>query len=297
MKQNNKKESPASTNKYKLGVFLEAGGNKVFFVNGVLSILDKENIKIDMLVGLSSSAAILFAFLFGKSLYAVNLFAHKLDHNNKNFYLLRKEHFPHNEIYGSSVSHLLEEYPAKEIFSDFLILGSSTPRKWVTFKATLATFFLILKYGFKINLLKYFRDAFDVSEARITNKNILSRAELTSFIMGSSTIFPFIKPHYLNESLILDGGLLDIDYENLLFDCEKKIIIHTEKGQTSTVGNTLHIYSDERIPNNMLDYTNGSKVIWLHKLGENVMSRNISLLKSFIGQAKVYSGGAIPAVL
>ena len=136
-----------------------------------------------------------------------------------------------------------------------------------------------------------------MSEARITNKNILSRAELTSFIMGSSTIFPFIKPHYLNESLILDGGLLDIDYENLLSDCEKKIIIHTEKGKTSTVGNTLHIYSDERIPNNMLDYTNGSKVIWLHKLGENVMSRNISLLKSFIGQAKVYSGGAIPAVL
>ena len=127
--KNDKNKMPTPENKNKLGVFLEAGGNKVFFANGVLSILGRENIKIDLLVGLSSSAAILFAFLFNKSLYAVDFLAHKLDQNRKNFYLLRKEHFPHDEIYESSVSHLLEEYPTKEIFSDFLILGSSTPKK------------------------------------------------------------------------------------------------------------------------------------------------------------------------
>src|SRR3989344_1976455 len=268
---------------YKSGAFLKAGGNKVFFVNGVLNVLNKENIKIDLLVGSSSSAPILLAYLLHQNVDALQLFASKLDQNKRNFYLFHKPHFPHNEIYRDSVSYLVQEYQSKNIEGHFVIFGAQTPPDMPVLKGSLASVFLTLKYGLGINLLGLFRKIFEIHEIRITEQDRLSSTEMTDFIMGSSTIYPFVDLHRMKGSLILDGSLLDMHHDEMLSDCEKKIVIHTRQGITQVIKDTLHIYANQAVPNNVLDYTSGAKVIWLHRLGEVVMLENLPLLKNFIG--------------
>lgn len=268
---------------YKSGAFLEAGGNKVFFVNGVLSVLDKENIKIDLLVGSSSSAPILLAYLLNQNVDALQLFAAKLDQNKRNFYLFHKPHFPHNKIYKDSVSYLVQEYQSRKPDGHFVIFGAQTSSRMAVLKGSLASMVLLLKHGLAINLLGLFRKIVKIREARITEQDKLSSVEMTDFIMGSSTIYPFIDLHRVSNSLVLEGALLGKPYDEMLSGCEKKIVIHTKQGMTQVVKDTLHIYADQPIPNNVLDYTSGARIIWLHKLGEAVMLKNLALLKSFIG--------------
>ncbi|HEY4516915.1 MAG TPA: patatin-like phospholipase family protein [Candidatus Paceibacterota bacterium] len=273
--------------KYKLGAFLEAGGNKVFFVNGVLSILNKENIRIDMLVGSSSAAPILLAYLLHQNTDALQLFAAKLDHNKRNFYLVHRPHFPHNKIYKDSVSYLVREYQSKKTDGHFIIFGAQMRPNLSVLEGWLATLFLIVRYGLGINLLGMFRRLFKVHEMRITERDTLGSVEMTNFILGSSTIYPFINLHRMRGSLILEGALLDMPYDEMLSGCEKKIVIHTKRGITQIVKDTLHIYADQAIPNDVLDYTGGARVIWLHRLGETVMRQNLVLLKNFIEPASV----------
>ncbi len=269
--------------KYEIGLFLDAGGNKAFFVNGVLDIFNKEAFKIDKVVGYSSSAAIVFSYLFNKTKFAVDLFETKLNENEKNFYWFRENHFPHDKIYESGIAQTLQEYP-EGISSDYFIIATITSKSFKFFKLVLASLLLGLRVVFKINLMKLFRKMLGITEIVVTNMDNLSRGELTSFIMGSSTIYPFIQPRYLNGKLIMEGGLLDIEHESYLNDCNKKIIIHTVKGKTRIVGNVLHIYSHKRIPNNVLDYTDGSKVVKINKIGESAALKNLQLIKKFIDQ-------------
>ncbi|HEY4487674.1 MAG TPA: patatin-like phospholipase family protein [Candidatus Paceibacterota bacterium] len=268
--------------KYKLGAFLEAGGNKVFFVNGILGVLNKENIKIDLLVGSSSSAPIILAYLLNQNIDALELFAAKLDKNKRNFYLFNKPHFPHHEIYKDSVSYLVQKYQSQKIDGHFVIFGARTSSNMAVLKGSLASVFLILKHGLGVNLLGLFRKILKIHEIRITERDRLSNTEMTDFIMGSSTIYPFIDLHRMKGSLILEGSLLNINRDEVLSNCEKKIIIHTKQGITRIVNDTLHIYADQAIPSNVLDYTSGARVIWLHKLGEAVMLQNLALLRDFM---------------
>jgi len=52
---------------HRVGAFLEAGGNKVFFVNGILEALRREGVQIDFLVGFSSSSPITLAYILGQN--------------------------------------------------------------------------------------------------------------------------------------------------------------------------------------------------------------------------------------
>ena len=171
---------------YKFGAFLEAGGNKVFFGNGVLSVLNKENIKIDLLVGSSSSAPIILAYLLNQNADALKLFAEKLDKNKRNFYPFHKPHFPHNKIYKDSVSYLVQEYQSKKVGGHFVIFGAQTSSSAAIFKGSLASIFLLLKHSLGINLLGLFRKILKIHETRITERDRLSGAEMTDFIMRPS---------------------------------------------------------------------------------------------------------------
>src|SRR4051812_23879254 len=98
---------------HKIGAFLEAGGNKVFFVNGILSVLKREQIPVNLYVGFSSSAPILVATLLGRNREVMESFARKLESNKRNFYFFRRPHFPQNDIYKDSVLLLAEDYTRK----------------------------------------------------------------------------------------------------------------------------------------------------------------------------------------
>ncbi len=270
-----------------------SGGNKVFFVNGILTVLNEENIKIDKIVGFSSSSVIIFPFLFKKTKQALAFFAKQLDENPQNFYWFRKPHFPHDEIYEKGVEEALKGY-SRNIPSDFFLIGSKTSKDWQFFKLFFSSVSLALRYVFKINVLNFLRGSFNIKKIVITNRDNLSKDELKNFIMGCSTIYPFISPHYFRGSLILEGDLFEPTYKKYLSDCEKKIIIHTHKGRTRVVKNVFYIHSEEIIPNNVVDYTNSSNIIYLHKLGESVMRKNLLQLKSFIGSSeKVSTQGSV----
>ncbi len=270
-------------NKYKVGIFLEAGGNRVFFGNGVLDVLNREHVRIEYLVGFSSSAPVIFAYLLKKNDYVARMFARALDDNKKNFYLFRREHFPHDGIYRNAVADILTDFGKDPATSDFVILGTRTSKTLPRLKALLSTFLLVLRHGLNMNLLKSFRHLFRMEEMRIDKKNGLSRKELIEFIMGTSTLYPFIGLHYVRNSLVLEGALLDPDYRKLLANCDKRIVIHTEQGTTEVMGDTLHICADEPVPNNVLDYTDGSKVLRLHETGRRVMTKHLPLVRKFIG--------------
>ncbi len=269
--------------KYNLGVFLDAGGNKAFFCNGIVNVLHRENIKLDKLVGYSSSAGILAASLYKKNQEMMELYVKKLNANSKNFYWLKKKHFPHEEIYGSCVSQSLQDYPAKA-FSDFSIISTITSRYLKMFKIIFCTVLLALRVLYKINILKFFRKILGIKEVIMTNSDVSNRDELINFIMASSSVYPFIKPRLMYGKMVMEGGLLDLNFESYFDDCDKKIIIHTEKGITRVADNVMHIYADETIPGNILDLTDGFAIVWLHNLGESVMVKNLSLLKSFMGK-------------
>lgn len=268
--------------KHRTAVFIEAGGNKVFFANGVLDVLYRENIIFDKAAGFSSASPIILAYLLGLSNKALDIFAKKLNQNKKNFYFFEANHFPHNKIYKDSVSELIEGHPLKDIESDFVIYASQTSASWSKLKGSLASVILLLRFGFRINLLKYFGKAFFIKSATLTKESLLSKREVLDFIIGSSTIYPFINLYYVKGVLILDGALLDLDYKQVLSDAQKKVIIHTEQGETKQIGDIFHIYADKPVPSNVLDYTDGSKIIELHKLGQTVMEDTLPLLMRFL---------------
>lgn len=267
--------------KYKLGVFVEAGGNKVFFANGVLSVLNKEGIKIGKIVGFSSSGPIILAYLLNKNDEALEIFAKRLDANKNNFYLFNKEHFPHNNIYRNSIEELLGNDYKEKIKSDFTIFASSSNNSFTRIKSLFVSLFLYLD-ELGINFLKKLRILFNIIKVEIVNDGLNDKEKLIDFIMGSSTLYPFIKPQVIGDNLIMEGALLKLNPNQEILDCDRKIIIHNKYGISQIINDTLHIYIEENIPINILDYTNGKNIRDLQKIGEDVMNKNLVKLKDFI---------------
>lgn len=267
--------------KYKLGVFVEAGGNKVFFANGVLGVLNKEGINIDKIVGFSSSGPIILAYLLNKNEEALEIFAKRLEANKNNFYLFNKDHFPHNNIYRNSIEDLLGNDYKEKIKSVFIIFASSSNSSFVRIKSLFVSLFLYLD-ELGINFLKKLRMLLNIIKVKRGNESLDDKEKLINFMMGSSTLYPFIKPQVIDSNLIMEGALLKLDSNQELLDCERKIIIHTKYGISQIIDDTLHIYIEENIPINILDYTNGKNIRDLNKIGEEVMKKNIIKLKDFI---------------
>lgn len=267
-----------------VGIFLKPGGNKVFFVNGVLKVFAQEGIKVDHLIGYSSSSAILFAHLFSCHDFIVDIFGHKLKNNKKNFYLCRKNKFPHTDIYKGAVQEMfLQEHVVCDNNTSYVVIATKTSKAFMKIKGLIATISLILeKIGVKA--IPFFKSVCKVSDfcydSRYSHK--LSTEQLINLIVGSSTIYPFITLHTLENFVILDGAIATVDPMMYLHNFSKKIIIHTKMGETRIEDNVLHIYSSQKISHNILDYTDDSAIRILHKNGENDARKNIDLIKKYI---------------
>lgn len=270
--------------KYKLGIFVEAGGNMVFFSNGVLKALKKRNIKANYIAGFSSSAAIMFGYILDCNDFILEDFKIKLNNNKKNFYFFKKEHFPHNQIYKSSVEKIFLNFGRNALCfdTDFTVIAAITSKKWIWAKGLSASLILLLR-NIGIDIRRYFNKACKIKlfEAGSEFKN--KTEELINIIIGSSCLWPFIKLHFWKDKLVLDGGLVYSSYKKYLEQCEKGIVIHTDRGKTSVRNNILHFYASQDVPFNVLDYTDGSKLEIMHEAGEREVFANQKLLDDFIG--------------
>lgn len=93
-----------------IGVFLCGGGNKVLFGDGFLNELESRGIKPDYWTSKSASGGIMIGQLLGRSNELLRIFLSKCRKNKKNFYLLRREHFPHDRMLRTSLLELIDRY-------------------------------------------------------------------------------------------------------------------------------------------------------------------------------------------
>lgn len=267
---------------HRIGAFLEAGGNKVFFVNGVLAALAREGIEIDYLAGYSSAAPIVLAHFAGRHMDILDDFAERLDSNRKNFYWFKRPHFPQDDIYRAAVTALVEHFRSYHYGGSFEIYGAATTSRFRVLKSILTSLFLLLRYSLHINLLWLLRRILNIEPRVITEHSDMSRERLVRFIMGSSSLYPFIGHYRVGHDLILEGALLEVPPSVALENCLKKIVIHTDQGVSGTFGNVFHIYAADPIPNNILDYTDGSAVRTLHTHGEAVVGSCVAELRAYL---------------
>jgi len=264
----------------KVGVFLEAGGNKAFFVCGVLKKFCEKNIKVNHLIGLSSSSSILFTHCFKCHDEMLEIFANKLKKNKKNFYFL-DEHFPQSNIYESSIRYMFKYYDKKKIDMDYTIIASHCSKKLKKTKGIFATITMAFENK-KFSYIKIFDKVFDVKSFVVDSSMKLDNESLINIIMGSSTIYPAIKLHEYNNELILEGNLARINQKQMLKNFDKKIIIHTDKGKTKVEDDILHIYSKYKIPNNILDYKDDRPIRELFKNGKEEVEDNLELIQYYL---------------
>ncbi|MFA7310182.1 MAG: patatin-like phospholipase family protein, partial [Candidatus Paceibacterota bacterium] len=273
----------AQAKKYRCSLFLEAGGNRVFFVNGVLKVLAQEGIHIDHVMGFSSSSAVLFAYLNNANDDILRVFADRLRANKSNFYFFTRPHFPHTAMYASSVSYLLG-LPRMRSGIAYSIIAARTSSRFAVERALLASFALALKYSLHIPIAPLTR-LLGIGSITVTDVDDLGKDELLDLIVGSSTIYPFIGLHYFKGSLLLDGALTEPEPALLNESSERVIIIHTAQGMTREDGSVLHMYSDSVIPLNVLDYTDPDGIVRLHAAGERSARLSLPLIRKFLAKA------------
>ena len=263
-----------------LGIFLPGGGNRAFFELGFLHELKKHNIVADLLIGVSSSSAVMLEEIFNMPGVSLDFFGKRLRANKKNFYFFKKPHTPHNEIYRGSIKELLDRYkyiPKNKM--SWKIIATETSKSNVKTKSILASFLLLLKpramKKMGLTLLK-------AEEKIFSSEDNLRTKDLLNIIMGSSMIYPFIKPHFHKGKLLMEGGLSYWDFSNLFAGCEKALIVNPQKGKTKKIKNKLHIFSKKKIPLNILDYTSKEKIQKLYVLGKNEARSQLAIIKKYL---------------
>jgi hypothetical protein len=254
--------------KNNLGVYLEGGGNKVFFSLGFLQEIRKQGVRPSLFVGVSASSAIMFEEIVGYEGESLKI-----------FYCFKKEHFPHNRIYSDSVAEFLAHVPDIPKKKKWKIVVSLSSAKFCRLKSFLSS--LVIAFPFKW-LKKSFRRLMGVEVLSFGPRDFRNLKDLANVIVGSSTIYPFIKPHFFNGKLLMEGGLASPDYEHFFKDCERSLVINPSKGETKKIGNSLFVFSSEDVPLNVLDYTHEKKIFELYNLGRKEARKQMSVIKDYL---------------
>jgi len=264
----------------KLGIFLGPGGNMAFYCLGFLDELKSRGIAADLLVGTSASSAIMLETIFNKPGISLKYFGKRLEANKKNFYFLKRPHLPHNDIYKGAIEELLSKY--KKISRskmEWKIITTQTSKKYMYLKLVAATFLFSLKQKPAKNIILSLLRA---KERIFSSKDKLSPSDLENIIIGSSTIYPFIKPHFYKGKLLMEGGLPYWNFKKIFKGCDKIIIINPKKGKTKSADNILQIFSTKKVPLNILDYTSKEKIIDLYNLGKIEAGAQLPVIKKYV---------------
>lgn len=268
MKQNN------------LGIFLGGGGNKVFFDLGFVQELRRQKIIPKLLVGVSASSAIMFEEILENEGISLKNFGKRLKKNKKNFYFFSKNHFPHNDIYKNSIQKIIgtgKRLPKTNI--SWKILTSRTSKKFCKIKCIFSSIVLLMD---KILIQKIFTKVFGIKRKIFSSKDNLSAKDIINIIMGSSTIYPFIQPHFYKNDLILEGSLINVNYSSLFQKNKKVLIINPCKGRTKIIKKYLHIFSSTKVPLNILDYTNENNIFDLYNQGRREAKFQLGIIKNYL---------------
>jgi len=218
------------------GLAIYAGGNHVFYVAGVLKFFVENGLKFDAVATYSSGSAILPFFINNNLEEAPEIFGQYLDQNKRNFYYgnigTGRPVFPHDQIYSSAISNVVDlkktnEYgkPLRVIVSEFD--GKKFPEALVGIGAVISmTLNSLAKTSTPSVFLRLFKSLFAVGGYIVDIRQCTSKEEIINLILGSSTIYPFIRIRQRMGRSMLDGKVSLISPVEALEDCEHVMSIH-----------------------------------------------------------------------
>lgn len=266
--------------KYKIGLAVFAGGNHIFYIMGLLKSLLDKGLVFDVLSTYSAGSAIVTDILNNTLDKPFIHFKKLLEENEKNFYLenlfSNKDVMPHNTMYSDVVEHIL--IPQVIERSDKIVrvistrINSCCPRS----KALLAMLSLLVysktKKTIGEDILRVVKKLFKFESITFTNQDFSSNERAFNIVMGSSTIYPFIKLHSLDGEFYIDGKHGMVSPIDILSDCEHVLSLHAHDTWPTPRPNLIQHFPPQKVKVSPLDYTDakGIEVAYLHGISDGV---------------------------
>jgi predicted acylesterase/phospholipase RssA len=264
---------------YDLGFFLKGAGNGVFYSLGVVSCLREKGISPDLIAGFSSSSAVIFEEIIGCYDEGRSIFKEKISENKKNFYFFRKEHFPHDRIYRSTVSKIVSKYNPEKRLMDWRIVAVLTSKRFTTLKRIFSLIGLKLGEILPKSLILKILAAKSIYLNSWDNPN---NSEIENMIMGSSSLYPAIKTYHHKDKLILDGGLHNFEHKDILNNSKKGLIISPFERSVKERNNYLYVGPEKKIEIHLLDYNTAENIDDLFQRGLEDGEKYFEKIKEYV---------------
>lgn len=235
------------------GLAIYADGCRIFYVLGVLKFFFEKDLQFDVIATYSAGSAVLPVIVAGDFDRAVGIFAPLMEANTRNAYIENlfssEDVFPHDGIYTQAVAEVLEPdrmsgfgKPLRVVVSEFQprLLGAEL----VAFCGLAALFLHEMTRGAGRSIfLKAFKRLFSIGPAVIDIRRCASREEVATVILGSSTIYPFIRVRERGGRPMLDGLMSLHGPVGALSDCDLVLSVHPEHPSLSSLTSREGLFS------------------------------------------------------
>jgi predicted acylesterase/phospholipase RssA len=274
----------------KTGLAIYAGGNHIFYIAGVLQYFIEKGLKFDAVATYSSGSAIL-PFLIDNTLRdAPEIFGRSLDRNTRNFYpaniFTELPLFPHDQIYSSAISAAVDlkkttEYPKplRVIVAEFD--GDKIPKPLAGICGLVAmTLNSLARTSTPSAFLRTFKSLFAVTARIVDLRQCTSKQDIVDVILGSSTIYPFIRIRQRLGRSMLDGKVSLTSPVEALVDCEHVMSIHAHHSYLPVRQGLTPVFPLSKVTVGPLNYVGSSGVKSAFAQGYAEAEQHYARLKS-----------------
>ena len=245
----------------KIGLALGGGGARGACHIGVLRVLEDNGIIPDVIAG--TSAGSMIGAMYASELNAKIVEEKYMKHiQSENFKDLGFRYIPNSEKDDSIFSQIV-----KQIKNQYVLMVSSN-RKSIIKNERLSKAAKILFEADRFEDLKIplFVSATDLITG---NPIIYKTGNLVDAVVQSSTIPGFVEPTYLNNRMLVDGGIsLPTPVTPLIGECDFIIAVNITRGVTN-----------QPEPNNIFEILNRSRDVSIGQLNKYVLEKSNFVIK------------------
>ncbi|MES9906870.1 MAG: hypothetical protein ABW168_29850 [Sedimenticola sp.] len=277
----------------RLGLAIYAGGNHSFYIAGVLKYLRENGLVFDVVSTYSASSGVYPYFISDRYEKGMEQFLKCFGDNRKNIDLggLFKGRyiFPHDAIYECMVRNAVKEYvyiEDKGVHVEARIILSSFKSNSLLYRIVGLFSFLALMLYSKTKrtrgnyYLDLFKKVFGVcNEVFVVKPGEAPNLDDLHFnIMGSSTLYPFIKIRKYADKYMLDGKFSSENPITLLEDCDWVLSIHGHYSHVPDRENHIMLLPDRKLKYSVTDYSSNEPMVKLFEFGYKDGARLIDKL-------------------
>lgn len=168
--------------------------------------------------------------------------------------------FPHNNIYESVVRKILSNDDICHSNTIVRVIATGYYGPFAPFVAFIGMLALLVysknKDTFGEKILKFYKKIFRLKELIYTNNDFCNQELAIKIILGSSTIYPFIKLKKIDKLILIDGKHSMLNPVDMLNDCRYVLSIHAHKTWPIQRDNLFSIFPLKRVEVHPMDYTN-----------------------------------------